>query len=330
MVDGWTPGPRARCHAHSLVGFGRGTQVHACAQTLDCVCEIECQLVPVSSSNDSVWLVSILLAKPCHCNISNILKHKNVLFSRSTIVLRCEQVSCRPQIQKDQTQSCYLPSSFTKTKTNLFNKRQAKHHCVVQSKRRQERTPHRPATMNYSMLLLATAAITLMLVFAPAKAACGYDTCSDKALYMCSLHQCTSRTIIDLHSKNLWGTIPSALGSLTQLTYALEVYINQLTGTLPPSLGSLSTMNHYLGFSSNALTGTIPPSYGSLTQLLHHMSFSINQVGVYAFFARSQDSREFPTVASRSMMEEVWNHSCQLTFTWHHTSMPETVIESLM
>ena len=130
-----------------------------------------------------------------------------------------------------------------------------------------------------SKLSLAVAALTVgAWCVQQAVATCSYDSCSEKALWTCSLHQCTTRSIIDLHEKQIWGTIPASLGSLTQLTYALEIYGNQLTGTLPSSLGSLSQMDHYFGFGGNKLTGTIPPSFGSLSGLQHHINLGINQL----------------------------------------------------
>ncbi len=115
----------------------------------------------------------------------------------------------------------------------------------------------RAATSSFSSLVASAVGLCVLFCVRSALAACGYADCKSKALWTCSLHDCTTRTIIDLHGSSLWGTIPAVLGSMKSLTYALELYSNQLTGTLPPSLGSLTVISHYLGLSSNKFTGTV-------------------------------------------------------------------------
>jgi phosphodiesterase/alkaline phosphatase D-like protein/Leucine-rich repeat (LRR) protein len=63
----------------------------------------------------------------------------------------------------------------------------------------------------------------------------------------------------------LTGSIPSTLGSLTQLTN-LDLSYNNLSGSIPPALGSLTQLTN-LDLSGNSLSGSIPPALGSLTQL---------------------------------------------------------------
>ena len=67
------------------------------------------------------------------------------------------------------------------------------------------------------------------------------------------------------YSNQLRGTIPSELGSLTNLRW-LNLENSQLSGAIPPELGSLTNLEH-LALWSNELTGEIPAELGSLTNL---------------------------------------------------------------
>jgi Leucine-rich repeat (LRR) protein len=66
-------------------------------------------------------------------------------------------------------------------------------------------------------------------------------------------------------SKGLVGTIPSSLGTMTNLL-ALFVIASALTGTIPSSLASLSSLN-ILTLVNNKLDGTIPSELGACTVL---------------------------------------------------------------
>ena len=72
-------------------------------------------------------------------------------------------------------------------------------------------------------------------------------------------------TGLDLHGRNLTGSIPSGLSGLTHLQI-LRLYDNQLTGSIPWQLGSLTNLR-ILSVSNNRLTGSIPTQLGSLTNL---------------------------------------------------------------
>ena len=72
-------------------------------------------------------------------------------------------------------------------------------------------------------------------------------------------------TRLGLVNNNLSGTIPSSLGSISQLEELL-LHGNSLTGEIPSSLGSLSELKA-LSLASNSLTGPIPSSLGNLSQL---------------------------------------------------------------
>ncbi|MDE2822841.1 MAG: M12 family metallo-peptidase, partial [Chloroflexota bacterium] len=67
------------------------------------------------------------------------------------------------------------------------------------------------------------------------------------------------------YPNQLRGTIPSELGSLTNLRW-LNLANSQLSGAIPPELGSLTNLE-YLALWDNELTGEIPAELGSLTNL---------------------------------------------------------------
>ena len=72
-------------------------------------------------------------------------------------------------------------------------------------------------------------------------------------------------TGLRLHPKNLTGTLPTALGSLTGLI-DLDLAANELTGSIPTQLGSLTKLQ-WLDLHDNQLSGGIPVELGSLTAL---------------------------------------------------------------
>ena len=72
-------------------------------------------------------------------------------------------------------------------------------------------------------------------------------------------------TMLYLTDRGLTGSIPPALGNLSQLTYLYLTY-NQLTGSIPPELGNLSKLEG-LYLWGNQLTGSIPHTLGNLSQL---------------------------------------------------------------
>ena len=72
-------------------------------------------------------------------------------------------------------------------------------------------------------------------------------------------------TRLVLYGNGLTGSIPSSLGSLTNLIQ-LSLSNNDLTGSIPPSLGSLTNLL-VLDIANTQLTGSIPSSLGSLTNL---------------------------------------------------------------
>ena len=70
---------------------------------------------------------------------------------------------------------------------------------------------------------------------------------------------------LDLSENELNGTIPSELGSLSNLG-VLRLSENQLRGTIPPELGNLTNLE-VLNLFENRLSGTIPSELGNLSNL---------------------------------------------------------------
>jgi hypothetical protein len=69
---------------------------------------------------------------------------------------------------------------------------------------------------------------------------------------------------IELDNKNLNGTIPEALLSLTNL-HLLRLPNNTITGKIPPNIFNTLTDLRWLEVSNNALTGTIPASTANVS-----------------------------------------------------------------
>ena len=70
---------------------------------------------------------------------------------------------------------------------------------------------------------------------------------------------------LNIRGGGLDGSVPSALGRLSNLTY-LNLRSNDLSGEIPTELGDLTNLT-YLNLHSNRLSGPIPGSLGNLTRL---------------------------------------------------------------
>lgn len=73
-------------------------------------------------------------------------------------------------------------------------------------------------------------------------------------------------TALWLQENNLRGTIPAAVGGLTQLDVLALFREPDLTGPIPSELGNLANLR-LLALGGNDLTGTIPPELGNLSHL---------------------------------------------------------------
>ena len=74
-----------------------------------------------------------------------------------------------------------------------------------------------------------------------------------------------SKLQLDLLHNNLTGSIPTALGNLSELRH-LDLMGNDLTGSIPNRLGNLSKLTKLL-LGTNSLSGTIPPGISGLSNL---------------------------------------------------------------
>ncbi len=70
-----------------------------------------------------------------------------------------------------------------------------------------------------------------------------------------------------LDNNQLSGTIPAVLANLSNLTH-LHLQSNQLSGTIPAVLSTMPSLTH-LHLASNQLSGTIPKELGNLTNLVN-------------------------------------------------------------
>ena len=74
-------------------------------------------------------------------------------------------------------------------------------------------------------------------------------------------------TGLHLDERNeLYGTIPSELGNLSNLT-ELRIEETQLTGAIPPELGILTNLGRLVLEENTEVTGEIPPELGNLANL---------------------------------------------------------------
>lgn len=70
---------------------------------------------------------------------------------------------------------------------------------------------------------------------------------------------------LDLSSSSILGSLPTSLGSLSNLDF-LSLFNNSITGTVPIELGKLSSLR-VLNLSWNSLTGSIPSSFSDIVNL---------------------------------------------------------------
>jgi len=108
----------------------------------------------------------------------------------------------------------------------------------------------------------AATLVVVMLVFVGSTTAVRFD---ETSAYQTCIAAPASCTMLGTGHSSLTGTLPSELGTLTNLT-SLWLDGNQLTGTLPTELGALTLLGGMELFY-NQLTGTIPSEIGALTSL---------------------------------------------------------------
>ena len=91
------------------------------------------------------------------------------------------------------------------------------------------------------------------------------DDCKLVGTLPAALGNLTQLTDLDLHDNELTGAIPVSFGNLTQLT-KLDLHDNELSGAIPVGLGNHTQLTK-LDLHDNKLTGTIPDGLGNLTDL---------------------------------------------------------------
>ena len=69
-----------------------------------------------------------------------------------------------------------------------------------------------------------------------------------------------------LNGNNMAGSLPTEVGLLTEVRYALDLYSNTIGGYLPTQIGQLTQLNS-LDVQGNILSGTMPTEAGQSTSL---------------------------------------------------------------
>jgi len=127
-----------------------------------------------------------------------------------------------------------------------------------------------------------------------------------------------------LSSTDLSGTIPSEIGSFTNLI-SLDLSYNDLTGPIPNEIGNLDSLQ-YLNLSYNVITGDIPASIGNLNNLIELRLYSNELTGSipseignlsrleYLNIFNNQISGDIPTVIGNLVdLTKLYLHSNQIT-----------------
>ncbi|PWA36250.1 protein kinase-like domain-containing protein [Artemisia annua] len=98
---------------------------------------------------------------------------------------------------------------------------------------------------------------------------------ADDMRFIDSLKNCTRLAYLGLSTCNLIGVLPISIGNISDQLTSLILDDNQLFGSLPSSIGSLAGLT-WLDLQSNRLKGKIPITIGKL-QKLQRFSLSRNQ-----------------------------------------------------
>ncbi len=91
-----------------------------------------------------------------------------------------------------------------------------------------------------------------------------------------ALGQLSELVSLTLTNNDFSGVIPPELGQLTNI-YAIDLSQNRLSGRIPSEIGSLATLE-WLVLAGNELTGPIPEELGNLSSLVH-LNISNNNFG---------------------------------------------------
>ncbi|KAJ9679637.1 hypothetical protein PVL29_021535 [Vitis rotundifolia] len=159
---------------------------------------------------------------------------------------------------------------------------------------------------------------------------------------------------LDLFGNDLNGSIPDALGNMTNLAYLdlslnqlegeipksfsislahLDLSWNQLHGSIPDAFGNMTTLA-YLDLSSNHLNGLIPDALGNMTTLAH-LYLSANQLEgeipkslrdlcnlqilLFLYLSENQFKGSLPDLSGFSQLRELYLGFNQLNGTLHES-----------
>jgi len=91
------------------------------------------------------------------------------------------------------------------------------------------------------------------------------ETIEQTTIYQACMASPSNCTVLDLDWRQLTGTVPTELATLTSLTL-IHFFYNRLVGTIPSELGTITGLTE-ISLGGNQLTSTIPTEFGSLTHL---------------------------------------------------------------
>jgi len=87
----------------------------------------------------------------------------------------------------------------------------------------------------------------------------------------------TTATALDYHGDNIYGTLPTQFGLLTDIT-SFSIWDNYLSGPIPTELGNLVESEEDFWMSRNSFTGQLPTQLGKLVAMSSSISVRDNDL----------------------------------------------------